>query len=157
MPGKRGFAAMDKEAQRAIASKGGRAAHARGTAHEFTPEEAAEAGRKGGRAVSTDRRHMAEIGRKGGKAAHSHQEPISVAPTPSTEQMPAANSQTLPTNGQPQMPNGHMANGHMANGQMPNGHTVMPGSQQHEMANCQCLPPNSPMPAQGGEQVHTGS
>jgi len=51
MPGKnsgRGFAGMDSEKQRAIASKGGRAAHERGTAHEFTPEEAREAGRKGG-------------------------------------------------------------------------------------------------------------
>ena len=63
----RGFAAMDEEKQREIASKGGRAAHAKGTAHEFTPEEAREAGRKGGEAVSQDREHMAEIGREGGK------------------------------------------------------------------------------------------
>jgi general stress protein YciG len=46
----RGFAAMDPEAQRSIASEGGRAAHAKGTAHEFTSEEAAAAGRKGGQA-----------------------------------------------------------------------------------------------------------
>lgn len=46
----RGFAAMDPEEQRSIASEGGRAAHAKGTAHEFTSEEAAEAGRKGGQA-----------------------------------------------------------------------------------------------------------
>jgi len=63
----RGFAAMDEEKQREIASKGGRAAHAKGTAHEFTPDEAREAGRKGGEAVSRDREHMAEIGREGGK------------------------------------------------------------------------------------------
>jgi len=63
----RGFAAMDEDKQREIASKGGRAAHAKGTAHEFTPEEAREAGRKGGEAVSRDREHMAEIGREGGK------------------------------------------------------------------------------------------
>ncbi len=44
----RGFAGMDPERQRQIASEGGRAAHAQGTAHEFTPEEAREAGRKGG-------------------------------------------------------------------------------------------------------------
>jgi len=44
----RGFAAMDPEKQRKIASKGGKAAHAKGTAHEFTPEEAKAAGRKGG-------------------------------------------------------------------------------------------------------------
>ncbi len=70
MTGRRGFAAMDQTRQREIARKGGRAAHERGTAHEFTPQEAAEAGRKGGKAVSQNRQHMAEIGRRGGKAAH---------------------------------------------------------------------------------------
>src|SRR5215208_1455233 len=64
----RGFASMDDEKQREIASKGGKAAHEKGTAHEFTPEEAREAGRKGGEAVSQDREHMAEIGREGGEA-----------------------------------------------------------------------------------------
>ncbi|WP_394829629.1 KGG domain-containing protein [Pendulispora albinea] len=70
----RGFASMDEEKQRKIASQGGHAAHAKGTAHEFTPEEAREAGRKGGEAVSQDRQHMAEIGRKGGEArgANAH-------------------------------------------------------------------------------------
>jgi general stress protein YciG len=66
----RGFAAMDPEQQREIARRGGRAAHESGNAHEFTSEEAAEAGRKGGEAVSRNREHMAEIGRKGGLAAH---------------------------------------------------------------------------------------
>lgn len=46
---KRGFASMDENRQREIASMGGRAAHQKGTAHEFTSEEAREAGRKGGR------------------------------------------------------------------------------------------------------------
>jgi uncharacterized protein len=46
----RGFASMDASKQREIASKGGKAAHAKGTAHEFTSEEAREAGRKGGQA-----------------------------------------------------------------------------------------------------------
>lgn len=46
----RGFASMDPEKQREIASKGGKAAHAKGTAHEFSSEEAREAGRKGGQA-----------------------------------------------------------------------------------------------------------
>ena len=46
----RGFASMDKAKQRDIASKGGKAAHAKGTAHEWTREEARDAGRKGGRA-----------------------------------------------------------------------------------------------------------
>jgi uncharacterized protein len=44
----RGFASMDPEKQRAIARKGGRAAHEKGTAHEWTSEEARRAGRKGG-------------------------------------------------------------------------------------------------------------
>lgn len=64
----RGFAAMDRDKQREIASMGGRAAHEKGTAHEFTSEEAREAGRKGGEAVSRDREHMAAIGRKGGES-----------------------------------------------------------------------------------------
>ena len=64
----RGFASMDQERQRQIASKGGKAAHIKGRAHEFTPEQAREAGRKGGMAVSRDRLHMARIGRKGGEA-----------------------------------------------------------------------------------------
>ena len=52
---KRGFASMDAEKQRIIASKGGKAAHEKGHAHEFTSDEARAAGRKGG-----------EAGRKGG-------------------------------------------------------------------------------------------
>ncbi len=63
---KRGFASMDAAKQREIASKGGRAAHAKGTAHEFTSDEARVAGRKGGEAVSRDRQHMSNIGREGG-------------------------------------------------------------------------------------------
>ena len=46
----RGFASMDRAKQREIASKGGKAAHTKGTAHEWTSEEAREAGRKGGMA-----------------------------------------------------------------------------------------------------------
>lgn len=46
----RGFAGMDRDKVRAIASKGGKAAHASGTAHQFTSEEARDAGRKGGTA-----------------------------------------------------------------------------------------------------------
>ena len=45
---RRGFASMSAEKQREIASKGGRAAHEKGTAHEWTPDEARAAGRKGG-------------------------------------------------------------------------------------------------------------
>ena len=64
----RGFASMDRDKQKEIASKGGRAAHAKGTAHEFDSGEAREAGRKGGVAVSRNREHMAAIGRRGGEA-----------------------------------------------------------------------------------------
>ena len=63
---KRGFASMDPSKQKEIASKGGRAAHAKGTAHEFTSDEARVAGRKGGEAVSRDRAHMSALGREGG-------------------------------------------------------------------------------------------
>jgi probable HAF family extracellular repeat protein len=52
---RRGFASMDPNKQRELASKGGKAAHAKGTAHEWTKEEAREAGRKGG-AVSHHRK-----------------------------------------------------------------------------------------------------
>lgn len=45
---RRGFASMDESKQKDIASKGGRAAHAKGTAHEWSSDEAREAGRKGG-------------------------------------------------------------------------------------------------------------
>ena len=65
----RGFSSMDRERQREIARKGGRAAHEKGTAHEFTAEEARAAGRKGGERVSADRAHMSRIGRLGGKCA----------------------------------------------------------------------------------------
>ena len=55
---RRGFAAMDPEARSELASKGGKAAHAQGTAHEFTPDEAREAGRKGGLASHRRRREL---------------------------------------------------------------------------------------------------
>jgi general stress protein YciG len=65
---RRGFASMDLVKQREIASKGGKAAHEKKTAHEFTSEEAKKAGRKGGIKVSQDREHMSLIGRKGGES-----------------------------------------------------------------------------------------
>ena len=52
----RGFASMDRMKQRAIASKGGKAAHQKGTAHEWSSEEAREAGRKGG--LAAQRKHQ---------------------------------------------------------------------------------------------------
>ena len=65
----RGFASMNSERQREIARKGGKAAHEKGTAHEFTSDEARAAGRKGGERVSADRSHMSRIGRLGGRSS----------------------------------------------------------------------------------------
>jgi general stress protein YciG len=56
----RGFASMDRSKQREIASKGGKAAHQKGTAHEWTSEEAREAGRKGG--MASHRRKQGDQG-----------------------------------------------------------------------------------------------
>jgi general stress protein YciG len=68
---------MAPEKQRQIASKGGKAAHQKGTAHEFTSEEARAAGRKGGQAAHQrgtahqfTSQEAAAAGRKGGRAAH---------------------------------------------------------------------------------------
>ena len=54
----RGFASMDRAKQREIASKGGKAAHQKGSAHEWTSEEARDAGRKGGIASHRRRREQ---------------------------------------------------------------------------------------------------
>lgn len=67
----RGFASMDPQRQREIASEGGRAAHEKGTAHEFTSEEAREAGRKGGMARSANRRNAMNGGTGGNSGSHS--------------------------------------------------------------------------------------
>jgi uncharacterized protein len=61
----RGFASMDRSKQKEIASKGGKAAHQKGTAHEWTSEEAREAGRKGGMA---SHRRRQETSSDGGEA-----------------------------------------------------------------------------------------
>ena len=58
----RGFASMDRAKQREIASKGGKAAHQKGTAHEWTSEEAREAGRKGGMASHRRKQEAREAG-----------------------------------------------------------------------------------------------
>ena len=67
----RGFASMDRAKQREIASKGGKAAHQKGTAHEWTSEEARDAGRKGGIASHQRRREMQSQG--GADSARSTQ------------------------------------------------------------------------------------
>jgi len=69
--GKCGFASLSRDRRREIAQQGGQAAHRKGTAHEFTVEEARATGRKGGSAVSRNRAHMAAIGRKGGQRSAS--------------------------------------------------------------------------------------
>ena len=57
---RRGFASMSPERQKEIASKGGRAAHQKGTAHEWTSEEARSAGRKGGQISRGGRGRLAD-------------------------------------------------------------------------------------------------
>jgi general stress protein YciG len=77
---------MSTEKQREIARKGGRAAHERGKAHEFTSAEARAAGKKGGERVSANRTHMANIGRLGGRTSagrRSAARPGGAAPTAS--------------------------------------------------------------------------
>ena len=64
----RGFGALDSDVQREIASKGGKAAHEAGVAHEYTSDEARAAGKKGGRKVSQNKEWMRTIGRRGGLA-----------------------------------------------------------------------------------------
>jgi general stress protein YciG len=67
-PGRlRGFAAMDRKLVSEIARKGGKAAHSAGTAHEFTSEEAREAGRKGGQATHNKRRGRGQQTSEGAK------------------------------------------------------------------------------------------
>ncbi|HJR57887.1 MAG TPA: KGG domain-containing protein [Vicinamibacterales bacterium] len=61
----RGFASMDRAKQREIASKGGKAAHQKGTAHEWTSEEARDAGRKGG--IASHRRRREAMTTDGGR------------------------------------------------------------------------------------------
>ena len=77
---RRGFASMSSEKQREIASKGGRAAHQKGTAHEWSSDEAREAGRKGG---------MASRGGRG-KLPSTSTSSSSVSPEPSNDNEPAA-------------------------------------------------------------------
>jgi general stress protein YciG len=76
----RGFASMERTRQREIARKGGRAAHEKKTAHQFTAEEARAAGRKGGQRVSQNRSHMAEIGRLGGRNSAARRQSAKVGP-----------------------------------------------------------------------------
>jgi general stress protein YciG len=64
---KRGFASMDPEQQREIAAEGGRAAHQKGTAHEFTSEEARRAGAMSHKNDASRNKQSAGDGNKGGR------------------------------------------------------------------------------------------
>lgn len=68
----RGFASMDAEKQRAISSKGGRAAHRSGNAHEFDSQQAREAGRLGGRARAANARRRMQNENSGGSERTTH-------------------------------------------------------------------------------------
>src|SRR5271170_4781218 len=86
-----GFASMDSGKQKEIARKGGMAAHRKGTAHEFTSDEARAAGRKGGERVSANRNHMANIGRLGGKRSAERRRTTGTT-TPTSSSTPAGES-----------------------------------------------------------------
>jgi general stress protein YciG len=84
----RGFAGMDAERQRQISAEGGRAAHRKGTAHEFDSEEAREAGRKGGQASGGSRRRRVAAGSsptEGTEASESSESSESSAEESETE------------------------------------------------------------------------
>ena len=90
----RGFAGMDPERQRQISSQGGKAAHQKGTAHEFDSNEAREAGRKGGM-VSGGRRRAREQAaqqsrREGSEREGSERESESESTDTSSDASPTA-------------------------------------------------------------------
>ena len=89
---------MAPERHRALASRGGKTAHARHRAHEFSTEEARRAGQRGGAQISKNREHMAAIGRKGGLAKRSR--PATAQTLQASTQTPLANAQTLPASAQ---------------------------------------------------------
>ena len=73
---RRGFASMAPEKQREIASKGGRAAHEKGTAHEWTADEARSAGRKGGQVSRGGRGRLGDTDREStGACSYGHSDP----------------------------------------------------------------------------------
>jgi len=87
-PSKRGFAAMSRDRHREIAQQGGQAAHRKGTAHEFSVEEARTAGRKGGSTISQNRTHMAMIGRKGAQRSVSRRAAARLGSAPQPVESP---------------------------------------------------------------------
>ena len=88
---------MDSDKQREIARRGGRAAHQKGTAHEFTADEARAAGRKGGVSVSRDREYMSRIGRAGGKSSRAGRSAANADPSAgSSGQRPGGRMESQP-------------------------------------------------------------
>ena len=74
---------MDRAKQREIASKGGKAAHQKGTAHEWTSEEARDAGRKGG--IASHQRRREQLGGPGDEGSSSEPEPAGAPDVQETE------------------------------------------------------------------------
>ena len=89
----RGFASMDRAKQREIASKGGKAAHQKGTAHEWTSEEARDAGRKGGLASHKRRREQM----LGGESGQMSEPAVNSS---SSDSMPSFDRSSEPTTGE---------------------------------------------------------
>jgi uncharacterized protein len=85
----RGFASMDRGKQKEIASRGGKAAHQKGTAHEWTSEEARQAGRKGGMASHRRKQESGEPSQDAAGtdpgAGSSSEQPVSVADVDETQ------------------------------------------------------------------------
>jgi len=99
---KRGFAAMDREKQRAIASKGGKAAHQKGTAHEFTREEARLAGQKSRRGRQKENANGAN-GMGGPPVQQGSTNPEAMNATPNNgPTMPQGNNPAVGQTGVPQ-------------------------------------------------------
>jgi general stress protein YciG len=122
MSERRGFAAMEETKRRQIASRGGRAAHEAGNAHEWNEREATEAGRKGGQKVSRNREHMAAIGRKGGLAAHHRDQSASPQPQPAEQQHELGRSDVEPAQASGQMSGEH----HQSDAELSEGQSLEP-------------------------------
>ena len=78
---------MDRSKQRDIASKGGKAAHQKGTAHEWTSEEAREAGRKGGMASHRRKQEQQQQQTPDGNPSDGNTPESTASDDPNLEQM----------------------------------------------------------------------
>ena len=100
----RGFASMDRAKQREIASKGGKAAHQKGTAHEWTSEEARDAGRKGGIASHQRRREQSGPPVADREVAQDRSSMDSSAGSSSWDSSSSSSSSERSSSSEPQMP-----------------------------------------------------